>query len=98
MHVGSTEGNVAEGGGFELSLIRPDFRLIETAEIAEVAFSIHAGAGVVKLSVGEEGVMIIDGMADGAVAPVRVFEDGQAADRRGGERLLVAAVLVLIKG
>jgi hypothetical protein len=74
------------------------FRLPEPAEIGEVALSVHSCTGIVKLSIGEEGVVIVDGMADGAVAPVRVFKDGQAADRSGGECLLIAAILVLVKG
>src|SRR5882757_7598444 len=98
MHVRSAEGDAAQGGGFELSLIRLYFRLAEAAEVGEVALSVHPCTGIVKLSIGEEGVVVIDGMANGAVAPVRVFKDGQAPDRRGGERLLIAAILVLIKG
>ena len=74
------------------------FCLAEAAKVSEVARSIHARPGVVKFAIGEERVMGIDGMADGAIAPLRILEDGEAVDRSRRERLFVAAVLILIKG
>ena len=97
MHVRGAQGDVAQGGCLELSLVRLYFCLPKAAEVGELTLSIHPRAGVVKLSVGKQGVVVVDGMADGTIAPVGVFKNRQAANGRRRERLLVAALLVFVK-
>src|ERR1700678_2603930 len=50
-----------------------------------------------EFSIGKECVILIDGMADNAIASLRALKDGETSDRSGRERLFVLPILILIK-
>src|ERR1700679_1220658 len=97
VHVRSGKRHIAQGRSLELSSIGLEFCLTEAAKVSEVACSIDSRSGVVKLSIGKEGVVGIDSMADRAIAPLRILEDLEPVDRGLAKRLRVPAVLVLIE-
>ena len=80
MHIGRRVGNVAERGSFECAFIAFDFGFVVAAQVRQIAFCIHAGADVVKLSIGEERKLLSDRVARDAVRFILVPEYRQSSD------------------
>ncbi len=91
-------GDVAKGRSLERSFIGRYFGFVVTADVAELAIAIDAFANIVKFAVGEERVLIADGMTDGAVASLRIFEDGEPSNLGRRERLFISAKFVAVEG
>src|SRR5579863_3012888 len=57
----------------------------------------HSFTGIVELSIREESKFLVDRVANGAVAPLRIEEDCETAYLGLGERCFIAGVLIAIK-